>query len=880
LQANSQLDRLEPKGSDPRALLGWLDTAVTVRANLVPDPDTIRAEFGRDSLVYLRSMERLRELWGRAGEIPEAILKRELWARHLEFVYGTLLEAEELFLQHTYLTVVAKTMAVRVLVAGRIPAGELLAGAPFTQSGLRGAVEADFFDWVLLVGGGAELVEQVSAQVSRFRLSEIRVDILKAVYESLIDPRQRHYLGEYYTPDWLAERVCDEAIGSPIETRVLDPSCGSGTFLFHAVRRFLNAASDASIPLQVALERCTDHVMGIDVHPVAVLFARVTYLLAIGPERLQARSGDIFVPVFLGDSLQWDVRRLLSEEEVEIAVPDGGGPLLFPGSVASDPATLETVLRRMRELADQNKDRKLLQTWLKAKTKLPDTDQAILVETYDRMRALHAEGRDHIWTYIVRNLTRPLWLSMRRSKPDVLVGNPPWLRYNAMSPALQQRFKSASQQRGIWVGGKVATQQDISAYFFARSVERYLDIGGRVAFVMPAAALSRRQFAGFRTCRFGDRRGNLAAAVTIDQVWLFKSDVGPLFDVPSCVIFGRRTATAAALPKNVAAFAGRLPRRDASPGEADQNLRVRVEAWPLIAGSPASSPYAARFKQGATMVPRRLTVVTPIEPGKFGFDPAAPVVESRVRSLDKAPWNRVAPLRGQVEKEFLRPLLLGESIAPFRVLEPATAIIPWSTESKRLLDSDAALAEDYPNLAGWLRKAERLWSEHSSGGMTLIGRWNYHNELVRQFPIAGRRVTYAASGSIPAACVVRDGRAVIEHKLYWLPATSDEEAAFLSSILNSEAARSRVSGLQSEGQFGPRDFDKVIFTLPIPRFDASIALHVALAMLALDAEAVAARVDLPAQLAFQAKRRLIRQALNAQGITARIDTLVHELLLP
>jgi len=41
-------------------------------------------------------------------------------------------------------------------------------------------------------------------------------------------------------------------------------------------------------------------------------------------------------------------------------------------------------------------------------------------------------------------------------------------------------------------------------------------------------------------------------------------------------------------------------------------------------------------------------------------------------------------------------------------------------------------------------------------GMTLTGRWNYHNELGAQFPIAPLRVVYPKSGSQPAACLLRD----------------------------------------------------------------------------------------------------------------------------
>lgn len=57
-------------------------------------------------------------------------------------------------------------------------------------------------------------------------------DVLKALYESVISAEQRKDLGEYCTPDWLAERVVQEVVTDPANQRVLDPACGSGTFLF------------------------------------------------------------------------------------------------------------------------------------------------------------------------------------------------------------------------------------------------------------------------------------------------------------------------------------------------------------------------------------------------------------------------------------------------------------------------------------------------------------------------------------------------------------------------------------------------------------------------------------------------------------------------
>ena len=72
----------------------------------------------------------------------------------------------------------------------------------------------------------------------------------------------------------------------PLQQRVLDPACGSGTFLFHAVRRYLAAATKPRCRWPRRCPSLTDHVLGIDLHPVAVALARVTYLLAIGRDRL------------------------------------------------------------------------------------------------------------------------------------------------------------------------------------------------------------------------------------------------------------------------------------------------------------------------------------------------------------------------------------------------------------------------------------------------------------------------------------------------------------------------------------------------------------------------------------------------------------------
>jgi hypothetical protein len=146
-------------------------------------------------------------------------------------------------------------------------------------------------------------------------------------------------------------------------------------------------------------------------------------------------------------------------------------------------------------------------------------------------------------------------------------------------------------------------------------------------------------------------------------------------------------------------------------------------------------------------------------------------------------------------------------VAPFRPLSPVLSVVPWNERSSRLLDAAAAGRSGYVQLAGWLAEAEQLWRDHGRSRMTLLERWDYHGSLGVQFPAVGVRVLYGASGTLPAAAILRDGRAVVEHKLYWASVADEDEARYLTAILNSETARSRVAHMQSRGQWGARDFD-------------------------------------------------------------------------
>ena len=716
---------------------------------------------------------------------PAVKSRRARWASLLTTAVGTgFVESDALFVDHTLLVTAAEIIAHAVagldLAAPEVSAASLTGGQLFAAARIHGVAGAECFDWVAAVPGGDRLVAALARRLSRFTFRDVERDVLKGLYESVVSTEQRRKLGEYYTPDWLADRIVDAVVTDPLRQRVLDPACGSGTFLFHAIRRYLGAAREAGIDDAEALTGLTRHVSGVDIHPVAVAFARVTYLLAIGPERLQARDRPpLSIPVHLGDGIPW----------------------------GEAPAPLA------------------------------------------------------------------------RDAHDVLVGNPPWLSYRFMPPAMQGELRRLSEERGLWAGGAVATNQDLSTLFVLRSIERHLRAGGRFGFVMPWSVLRGRQHAGFRRGRYALAQGE-DLAVAFGASWDLHAVRPAFFPVPACVVFGEHAEEPASISSAVETWSGRLPRPDVGWSEARRHLsRSWGEVVEAVEAAPGvRSPYDPRFLQGATILPRVLVVVEERPSGDQGAGAGRASIVSRRSANDKAPWRSIPSLEGTVERRFVRAMVASEALLPYRTQGAALAVIPW--DGQRLLHGQDARLALHAGLEAWWREAERIWETHHPDlKLSLIGRLDYHHGLSQQLPAPAFRVVYGASGMYVAAAII-EGDAVVEHGLYWGAVGTREEGRYLEAVLNSDVLTRLVRPLQARGEHNPRHIDKLVWQLPIPLHDPDDERHRRLATLAEEAEEIAAGVTLPAGKRNATLRGLVREAVAASDAGRQIEEEVAGLLAP
>ena len=308
----------------PAEVYFWLDRYFLREEILAPTTEAIVKDFGLRSHAFRAAGQTLLSRWGNLKDQPEFSVVYESWARYLLIVYGTSVADEELFIRHTYLSMLAKLTAWRRLTGERAAPDDdqilsLLEGQFFKKHGIENFLEEDFFSWVAredAKDAGVETARQLLSVLQNYNLRELSEDVLKSLYQELVDPATRHDLGEYYTPDWLAHRMIRRLLEDNPQGTLLDPSCGSGTFLYLAVGEKRERLGDT----RETLEHILDSVVGVDIHPLAVTVAKTNYILALG-DLLKKRRGKLRIPIYLSDTIRLPERWAdtpMADYEVEI----------------------------------------------------------------------------------------------------------------------------------------------------------------------------------------------------------------------------------------------------------------------------------------------------------------------------------------------------------------------------------------------------------------------------------------------------------------------------------------------------------------------------------------------------------------------------------
>ena len=369
-----------PRAEQGDRLYEYLYDIIDTQAeNITPSDEMLTKYLGLTSDVFKTATALLTNAHDQHRDHPTVAVKRNLWKELLQVALGQ--EAVDdsdtndwLYIRHTYLTsliavIVQAHFGIKVERHARNGPRELLDGVFLRQeTGIKGITESDLFNWPVEVGQ-TEYLRTIAMQVSKFDWQANPGELAATLYQNTIQPEERVRMGEYYTPRWLATSITEELITDPVNTRVLDPSCGSGTFIESAIRHFI--AHSEGMPPRERLSMLQKNVTGIDLHPVAVQLAKATWVIASYPVIMAAREAgqggeEIIAPIHLGDSLQlrYDNSQLIGQSYIELHTSETlegvDGEIVFqvPISLAQEVDRFDSLMLSIADAIESGDDTK------------------------------------------------------------------------------------------------------------------------------------------------------------------------------------------------------------------------------------------------------------------------------------------------------------------------------------------------------------------------------------------------------------------------------------------------------------------------------------------------------------------------------------------
>jgi len=712
-------------------------------------------------------------------------------------------------------------------------------GGIFRHLGIRNFLEGDFFSWYLedWTPEIDQALRGVIQQLATYSFVTLDTDpdgtrdLLKRLYQNLMPQELRHDLGEYYTPDWLATQLLNQLHGgtpdraprSPDE-RLLDPACGSGTFLVLHIRDIRLHARDVLLPQkkltrQQLLEKILANVVGYDLNPLAVISARTNYLLALG-DLLDEITGEIDIPIYLADSILTPSAGETLDKHGKILFHTSVDEFALPRSLA-DAKYIDALANLLEEHVKNDASTEAFNTALCTKfpldPKRDKNDVAIVEELYVQLRELKRQNINGIWARIIKNAFAPLF----QGQFDRIAGNPPWINWENLPDEYRQRTA------GLWTCYRLfehaglrarmgSAKDDLSVLMLYVAADKYLKPHGKLGFVITQSIFKTEGGGeGFRRFQLGDNEP--LKVIQVDDFSAVQCFEGAT-NRTAVLILEKGRPTTYPIPYNY----WRKTVRENIPTDADHDKAMESLTYIQWIAKPINPQ-----KKNSPWITGRRRALTHIE-NAIGQSPYRGREGANSGGLNGAYWVQVVAVRKDglvlvsnlhdigkikvknvnmaIEPDFIFPLLRGRDVERWKAVPTYHIIVPQDPNDPAKGYPEAEMKAKFPKTYTYfsqfeqeLRKRSGFKQFFDTNTAPFYSIYNVGPYTFFKYKVVWR---YIASTLIAAVAEVdADGKVVVpDCKLMLATCDSSDEAHYLCALLNSIPAQFIVAsyGIQTQ----------------------------------------------------------------------------------
>jgi SAM-dependent methyltransferase len=768
------------------------------------EPKTVNSEqfailFGVNSPLYILSYARLEQHFD--DHSGEKTVCFQQWKKHFRLAYHDEEVGKELFLRHSYLSMLLKLILYKEFIQPEDYKRESFRDLEdyFEIHGIS-LFHYDFFRWVINVVG---LCDDIFAKLKIMKFEA--TDIFRTIYQEMIIAGVRHKLGEYYTPEILCKKMVNKVY--TIGDRVLDPSCGSGTFLIETYKK-IDEELGSNLDEKPSEEwlKAVNNVFGFDINPIAILTTKANLILYLKSRKewMEKISINIYLcnsidPIEFSPTADIELGSFYSfcvdliDNEIELRIPEEA---LIKENIEHFQMIIKSIYGVWEEFEDFNdtweavvssQSSEVKKSFLPLKlTRTETVMNEILKRFFGILYSLRVQDKDHIWLYLLNNIVG-IRLLLLTKKMDLIITNPPWLTYKDADPKLKANMKKISAQFNIKPEAKNITNIEEAIIFLYKIPDLYLrkDGKGKIAFVMPRSLLVSSQNEKAR--RFDEFK----------DIEFFEFD-DLVFNIDCCCVFGKFMGNGAELDDVFGKYPiptlkldsktmEELETYDLSPYvyfQTRKNEKYSVKKLIKPENKEQLLPiylseYYIKFIQGADLIPKSLLyckVENTIQNGKIS------IISPWVSPQAKGNWKKRYYKNQRVESENLFKATLSRGLYPFCII-PYDAFLPLDSNFNYNLNNIGPFSRKHWNTI------KDIYQKINKEDLFKVGI-NYRNKLcsgnsVRASQRRLYKVVFPNAKKLMSAVIVDpDGRVFVDSTLYYLGIENEKEAYYICGMLN------------------------------------------------------------------------------------------------